>query len=1049
MKADRYNGRMNHRLTSSSAWLSTLILGLSIAACGGDDDDKTQTLDDFLPELPAETGDAQDVWAGEITGSNLEELIEGPASSGMPGDFFMRNSKARFVIQAATRVIGVIPQGGNLVDAVPLGPDGKDAAVDHFGEFSMVYRVGRTCRHDTIEVLRDGSAGGAAVIRARGMAEVNQFINLRGMGLLSIPFDLDPAIEDEVECATTYMLESDSSALQVWWTLHNPSEEEVDAPFGAFNDTGGDTEAWTPTRGFERLGISALSEATDPAPVDYVVYQGPGVAYGILPQHEDAATPNVSALIAGVSILLFKAESLLDMLNRDFNQLKMAPGKGFTQGMQVVVGFDAAAAEEAFRRQRDEEVATLSGTVAWTGGGVPAGARVSVFEDAGETGVLDEDDVIRTYINVDAAGDFSGSLAPGNYLVVAEVQDQARSAPQTIELKSSGTSDVSFSLDAPVAYDYTIVTDDKDGNYIPGKIQIIGVHPITPDKRTFETYDRYGGLVKMLWSVRGTSTDIGDGADPQIILPVGSTYRILVSRGTEWSIDTLTVTPKAGETPDPLEFKLTHVIDTTGYISSEHHVHLVGSPDSPVLQPDRVATMVADGVELFTSTDHDYVSDLQPVIESMNLTSLVRNIAGLEVTPFAFGHFNTFPLTPDNDSPNHGAIDWTNGGADNLAMLPGDIFAAMREKGAKVVQVNHPRNTNGITDFMQYFDRAGLKFDHDKRTIETDSQPVPNDWLRLPGTTLWSIDFNAIEVWNGFEMGDTNQDGVREVMRLDKVLRDWFNFLSIGLPIVPLGNSDTHTAVKDPGGMPRTYVRVSDDSAEAIKDGSVVADMMDTLTGNNDAPIDVVVTNGPHIEILANDSKESVLGKVVVGDKGEVVFDITVQSPAWAQIDTIEVFANMTPKVGRAVEDSALSPIACATSRKDVQENDLCANAPLGGTDKFRISMVKVGNSQAYSLRAVFQFSGDEIKALNRKGATDGDAWFVFRVSGSRAIFPLLLTGILDDKEDVDVIDVIVNGDSDELDKLFINEGVPAVAFTSPVYVDFDGNGYTPIFSPE
>jgi len=250
--------------------------------------------------LGTPTGGAQEVWAGPI--SDASELVDGPAAQGMVGDFYIRNARARYVVQAATRVIGVVPQGGNLVDAVPIDASGNPTREDHFGELSMVYLVGRTCEHETVEVIQDGSGGGVAAILARGHSGNNDFINLRGIGLLGIPLELDPDIADEVECATTYILEPGADHLQVYWTMFNAGDTNINGPFGTISDTGGAVEQWAPTRGFERLGIDALTDAVDPAPVDYVVYQGPDVAYAILPRHDVATTTNSTFLIAGVSV---------------------------------------------------------------------------------------------------------------------------------------------------------------------------------------------------------------------------------------------------------------------------------------------------------------------------------------------------------------------------------------------------------------------------------------------------------------------------------------------------------------------------------------------------------------------------------------------------------------------------------------------------------------------------------------------------------------------------------------------------------------------------
>lgn len=1007
------------------------------AGCGSD----SKTLDDYLPDIPSPTGEARAVWAGEITSANPEELIDGPASSGMVGDFYLRNSKGRFVVQAATRVIGVVPQGGNLVDAIPLDENGDPAAEDHFGELSLVYLVGRTCRHDTVEVVQDGAGGGAAAIVARGMTEANDFINLRGIGLLSIPLELDPDIDDGVECATTYILEPGSEALQVSWTLFNPGDTAIKGPFGALNDTGGEIASWGRTRGFERLGIEAITSATDPAPTEYVVYQGPGVAYGVLPRHDDPNVTNSTFLVQGVSIVLYGAEKLLDILNEEFFFLDLPAGKGVTHAMDISVGHDAADAEEVYFRGRQELVA-VSGQVTWeTGGGAPSGARVGLFQDVDSNGALDAGDLVVSYFAVADDGTFSGMTRPGNYLLRAEVLDQARSTAQALEVPAAGLSGVGFTLPNPVQFDYDI-TDFDTGNPIPGKITVIGRHPAAPDQRVFDTYDRKDGVVRMVHAIRGSSS-LGEMPDPAFALPPG-TYRIVATRGTEWSVDSQLVTVTAGQAPQTLDFSLKRVVDTTGYVSSEYHVHQVGSPDSPVLNGDRIRTAAADGIELFSSNDHDYVTDLQPYVEAMSLTDTVRTIPGLEVTPFTYGHFNAWPIQPQSDSPNRGAVDWARG-MEGYAMIPDEIFGALRTRGAELVQVNHPRVPRGsISDFMQFFDRAGLSFDFDQRLVDSDllRQPVPNDWMRLPEASLWSDAFNALEVWNGFSTADYNDDDVREISSLDIVMRDWFNFLTMGMKVTPLGNSDTHTAVKDPMGMPRTMVAVTDDSPVALTSGNIVDDVLDTLAARNDAPVDIVVTNGPFIKVTANGGGESAIGRVVDGSGG-LTLDIEVTAPAWAEIDTIELFANETLEVGRAANPATLQPRFCFTARTALLEADTCALAS-GGARALTVTLEDLGDGfTRYRATAQITLAASDIE--NRTGATGEDAWFVVRVYGTRAVFPILLDGVVTDT----TLDALVSGTPAEQDAVLDGAGVPATAFTAPIYVDFDGGGYRAVFRPD
>src|SRR5664279_269131 len=183
----------------AAIWLS--------CACG----DNASELANYYPLLPPPTGGAQQAFAGQVT--DASQLVAGPAQSGMIGDFFIKNDKATFIVQSPARVLGVIPQGGNLVDATLN--DGS--TVDHFGELGLMYVLGRTCEPDHVDIVRDGAGGGT-------------------------------------------------------------------------------TEAWTNTRGFERADIGQIATLGTPHPTDFVVYQGPGVAYGVIPRH-DVPTTHTQVLI--------------------------------------------------------------------------------------------------------------------------------------------------------------------------------------------------------------------------------------------------------------------------------------------------------------------------------------------------------------------------------------------------------------------------------------------------------------------------------------------------------------------------------------------------------------------------------------------------------------------------------------------------------------------------------------------------------------------------------------------------------------------------------
>jgi hypothetical protein len=1022
--------------------LVTVVCSVGCGDCGDD-----ASLADYFPTLPPPTGESQQVFVGQIT--EASQLVTGPAQSGLVGDFYLRNQRASFVVQAPARVIGVIPQGGNVVDAVLLDASGNQAVDDHFGELGLIYLLGRTCEPDRIEIVRDGRGGGIAALRAIGKSGNNDFLNIKGIGVLPVEAGVDPDIEDNMQCATTYVLAPDSTTLEVYHSISNAGSDTISGPMGVLADTGGNTEAWTNTRGFERADIGALATLGTPQPSDYVVYQGPGVAYGVIPRH-DEPTPHTQALIAGVSILLNGNSSLLEILQRDKYYLRLTSKQGLLQRYDLVVGRDASDVDRVWREGNGEALMEIAGTVAWSGGGAPEGARVGLFIDGNNNGQLDDpsvdldadgqpDDYALAYMDVGPDGAFSGRAptGAGNLFLRAEVKNVGRS-----QAVAPGAN-VALTVPSPVKVDYQIL-DAASGQAIPGTVLAVGTHPAFPDQRLFETYDRASGVVDQVHAVRGTTVDLGDGVDPPLYLPANGTYRVYASRGTEWSVASHAVTGAANV---DLDFTLRQTVPTPNYLSSDWHVHQVGSPDSPVLNDDRIKSAVAAGVEVFAATDHDYVTDLQPRIEELNLASRVRAVPGIEVTPFAHGHFNSWPIQPDLTSANRGAIDWARGASLGYAMTPREVFDAMRARGGQMVQVNHPRGS-GFTEFQAAFSRANLKFDYANRVMFGDYQnaSTPHDWLRLPEESLWSDQFNGLEVWNGFTMADSNGDGLRENKSLDRVMRDWLAMLSFGFYVTPFGSSDTHNLANDPIGMPRTYVRVPDDSPSALATPASFDAVLATQTGANSTPRDVVVTNGPMIDVRTA-SNQPALGRVVSSMNAPVTLTVDITAADWAAFDTLEVFANATPDPIPSGDVTVLVPLQCWTSRTitELDPKDPCAQAPLAAQEMdVRLESVS-GTGSFRHYRATVTVTLDPADINTRAGATGQDAWLVFRARGDRGLFPILIKG---DTVSDETMPALLSGDLAVIGAALQGRGVPASAFTAPVFVDFDGGGYRAPFAP-
>jgi len=138
-----------------------------------------------------------------------------------------------------------------------------------------------------------------------------------------------------------------------------------------------------------------------------------------------------------------------------------------------------------------------------------------------------------------------------------------------------------------------------------------------------------------------------------------------------------------------------------------------------------------------------------------------------------------------------------------------------------VVQINHPRlSSPGPFAFQQNFDRAALHFDCARRTFYGDhnAMPVEAAQLDLPeDAEVLSGRFNSLEIFNGLDPARPDRDGERHSQGTERVLRDYMNFLSLGFIPAAVGSSDTHGRA-EPAGLPRTLVRVSDDSRAGVTD---------------------------------------------------------------------------------------------------------------------------------------------------------------------------------------------------------------------------------------
>jgi hypothetical protein len=155
--------------------------------------------------------------------------------------------------------------------------------------------------------------------------------------------------------------------------------------------------------------------------------------------------------------------------------------------------------------------------------------------------------------------------------------------------------------------------DIRDGSSdarIPCKLTLIGTQGTPTPTLTKNDIGRQEGDSVVAWNRILSLTGFGVAHVP------AGTYDITVSRGPEWTIETLPRVHVESRATASVRASLRHVVDSTGWISGDFHVHAASSSDSHVPMHDRVYEFIADGVEVIVSTDHNVVANYEPITPS-------------------------------------------------------------------------------------------------------------------------------------------------------------------------------------------------------------------------------------------------------------------------------------------------------------------------------------------------------------------------------------------------------------------------------------------------
>jgi hypothetical protein len=974
--------------------------------------------------------------------SNVADCVGGPLSRCRLNDYIIRNDKIRVVIQNVQRnLFGIGQFGGQIIDGDIVRSSGPDR--DSFEEWSVALNIESTAHYTSLTILNDGSNGGPAILRATGVDDLLDFLNPSSV-VAAFGFPLPPSANDNnipVTITTDYILEPGTNYVRVETTVQNVGGSPLNIFMGEYIAGSGQIEMFQPGYGFgEPLVGTRCPVANHQNLCNFTAYSGideaDGVSYGYVHSSPGSSTFTTS----GVHVPQLQVEVLLALAGLAAPPFTLQPngnpGDLLTLTRYFVVGKGAISDVSDARNEIGcLATGTLSGTV--TAGGNPAvRADIAVLGNPADgPGIAALTRNIVTQTQTDANGNYSLTLPPGNYNIVANLDgspyESGLSTPTQHAVAITAFATTTQNVALPATGAIQVAVQDENSQPSPAKVSVVGFDP-SPDPMNVQPLPFVGNQTTGLFGERiedglpyGISKVMFVGADGdsgvQTIEP--GSYRVYTSRGTEFSLDSQPVTVTAGATQN-VNATVERVVDSTGFITADFHVHSIDSPDAQVARHDRVGTMLAEGVDFFSSSDHDIRVDFQPTIDAMGVDDLVGTTPGQEATTFDYGHFNVWPVTVDANQVNGGAVDHGGAAPDgqdypsagNFALPPVDVIAAGHASApgaSNTVQINH------IDWFFSVGSgTGGLAIDTGLTPPASASSAIVGPARRLdPSIPNYFTDtFDAMEIWIG--------DGRGQMFNafLGQNAGDWFNLLNQGIVRAAVADSDTHNTITNVAGLPHNIV------ASPSDDPGDLSGLADTISANVNAGRNVG-SNGPMVRVSANAVSTGETASLAVGDPltiattdGAVDITVDIQSPTWIEFDKVEYYVNSTTTRTMSNKETGNGPVS--VKRYSITP-DYVQNAPAD----FTVTTVPVAGTSSSRFEAT--------TTLSLTGLTD-DIWVVVMVKGtdgiSRPLYPVMPNSLKTNTNTT--LAQLTDGNLNE-------DGTTALAFTNPLFIDVDGGGWT------
>ena len=855
-----------------------------------------------------------------------ELLIGGPDAIGGVGDWYLANDVVEVIVDDPSRRFGKRNHGGAIVDAGLRDRRGEDQFAELFPLLNLDQRV--ELRFDRIRAEVDPRGGWARLVvsGSRGPGAI-----ARGGWLTRLldPLVPEPAEIADVQIETEYAVFPGEPWVHITTTIRNQGMRP--APIFAYGDVlirgGRSMRSWVAntlapehSRGFEHTSFdrrNILASSAAMASFTHLsvpgVVQFPAIAYALFsPERTAQGLPSygvtndhVTFVNAFLSDPDYQELGALRILGE--TQAELAPGEVWTYPRRLLVTGRADVGSTTDLIFPALGVADGSSGIA--GRVDPPQERV-VIEVRSRAGFPVTE--LATDTQGPEAGRFHATLAPGDYtLLLRAAQRPDRHLQVTVA--PGVVSEVPPQTLEPLGF-LRFEPAFADGG--PGRVIVVGVPP-TPDP--IFGAELLGFRIDGAPASSGSETRelyfIGGSSDPVRVAIAPGRYRLIATRGLEYGLDRAEVEIRGAGAEVRVEpFRPARVIELQGIASADLHVHAQASDDSAMTNAARLASFVAEGVDVIVSSDHDHLGEFGPALAALGLGKRIHVLQGVEATsstpsekaPWTLGHSNAWPIPFLPTAHRRGAPPTQD-------RTLGELYAELRsEYGARVVQLNHPMaNQRGEREdgaYLTHLGSVGRAADP-----ELPLEEAPNDelLLRAPDGHTRAIDFDAIELMNG-----DSRDLYLQVRAL------WHSFLRQGLRRTATANSDTH-GPDEIAAYPRNYVYLGTEGASWDEPGFDAAIRAGRLFG----------TSGPLIAAFtANGAR---MGDDVAAPGGRVVVELAIAAAPWVPVEEVRLLANgEVVRRWNQLPDGASPPTMRLRERVDlVLERDsfltLEAGAPL------------------------------------------------------------------------------------------------------------------------